>query len=72
MSCRNCGNFDPEEYYCKVQSGVYQVDSAESEGCPYWEPVSRQEEERRIETYGTPGCLIMFLLLPFLLIMKTI
>ena len=71
MSCRNCGNFDPEEYYCKVQSGVYQVDSAESEGCPYWEPVSEQEENRRVETYGS-GCLIMILLLPFLLLMKVI
>jgi len=71
MSCRNCDNFDPEEYYCKVQSGVYQVDSVETEACPYWEPASEQEVERRIETYGT-GCLIMFLLLPFLLIMKIV
>ena len=69
MSCRNCGNFDPEEYYCKVQSGVYQVDTAESEGCPYWEPVSEEEEDRRNEALG---CIVMFLLLPVLLIMKIV
>ena len=72
MLCGNCKNFDPENYCCTVQSGLYQVDTPETDGCPYWEPVSRQEEERRIETYGTPGCLIMFLLLPFLLIMKIV
>ena len=54
MLCGNCKNFDPEDYCCTVQCGQYQVDTPETDGCPYWEPVSRQEEERRIETYGTP------------------
>ena len=71
MSCKNCENFDPEVYVCTVQCEVYHPDSAESEGCPYWEPVSEQEDNRRVETYGT-GCLIMFLLLPFFLLMKAI
>lgn len=71
MSCKNCENFDPEDYVCTVQCGVYHPDSAESEGCPYWEPLSEQEDNRRVETYGA-GCLIMFLLLPFFLLMKAI
>ena len=71
MSCKNCENFDPEDYVCTVQFGNYHPDSAESEGCPYWEPVSEQEDNRRVETYGA-GCLIMFLLLPFFLLMKAI
>ena len=72
MLCGNCKNFDPEDYCCTVQCGQYQVDTPETDGCPYWEPVSRQEEERRIETYDVSGCLIMILLLPFLLIMKIV
>lgn len=71
MLCGNCKNFDPENYCCTVQSGLYQVDTPETDGCPYWEPVSKQEDNRRVETYGA-GCLIMFLLLPFFLLMKAI
>ncbi len=72
MLCGNCKNFDPEDYCCTVQCGQYQVDTPETDGCPYWEAVSRQEEERRMETYDIGGCLIMILLLPFLLIMKIV
>jgi hypothetical protein len=72
MLCGNCKNFNPEDYCCTVQCGQYQVDTPETDGCPYWDPISRQEEEKRTETYGTPGCLIMILLLPFLLILKLI
>ena len=65
----NCKNFNPEDYCCTVQCGQYQVDTPETDGCPYWEPVSEEEEERRNEALG---CIVMFLLLPFLLIMKIV
>ena len=55
--------------YLNFMADVYQVDSAEAEGCPYWEPVSEEEEERRNEALG---CIVMFLLLPVLLIMKIV
>ncbi|MBQ7731705.1 MAG: hypothetical protein IJT68_07710 [Lentisphaeria bacterium] len=68
MSCRNCENYDPEECECTLQGGGRDPDGAGTQGCPYWEPVSEHEEERR-EAYG---CIVMFLLLPVLLILKLI
>ncbi len=69
MSCRNCEYYDPEELECTFKGGYRDPDGAETQGCPCWEPVSEEEEERRNEALG---CIVMFLLLPFLLIMKIV
>ena len=69
MACRNCEYYDPEELECTLKGGYRDPDGEETQGCSCWEPVSEQEEERREELLG---CIIMFLLLPFLLIMKIV
>jgi len=69
MACRNCEYYDPDECECTYYGGGRDPDGSATQGCPCWEPVSEQEEERREEVYG---CIIMFLLLPFLLILKLI
>lgn len=69
MPCRNCEYYDPKELECTLLGGGRDPDGAETDGCPCWEPVSEEEEERRNEELG---CIVMFLLLPFLLIMKLI
>ena len=68
MPCRNCEYYDPEEYECTLLGGGRYPDGAGTQGCPHWIPVSKREEERR-EAYG---CIVMFLLLPVLLILKLI
>ena len=69
MACRNCEHYDPEELECTLKGGYRDPDGAETDGCPCWDPVSEQEEERREEVLG---CIIMILLLPFLLILKLV
>ena len=69
MACRNCENYDPEECECTLEGGGRDPDGVLTQGCPYWEPVSEHEENRRNEAYG---CIVLLLVLPILLVLKFI
>ena len=72
MACRNCREYDHDNFTCMFNGDGEYLDPGGREGCPNYEPIYEDEEKEGGDSDGSAGCIVMFLLLPYLLLMKII